>query len=192
MAFLIGIAGPSGAGKSTFCRRFERENTNVGRLKLDDFFCDIDDLDFIDGYQNWDDPKNIQWEPLIEAARKLKEDELCEVPHYDRAQDKCVGTKCILPKQIILVDGFLTLHHPELRNLFDTSFFFQLDEVNQIFRRKERQPWVEDGYIEHILLPNARKYVMPSSAHAHEVIDASLSKDDVFKLIESKIKQYSL
>ena len=179
-SILIGIAGPSGAGKSTFCRRLEQSHTNVGRLKLDDFFCDLDEVRFYHGYQNWDDPANIDWDGLVQAARILKSGQSATTPHYDRALDRCVGEKCILPKEIIIVDGFLTLYHPDLRALMDASVFFHLPEAEQLTRRKERQPWVKDGYLHDVMLPNARAYVLPSAAHATRTIDARESPEVIY------------
>ncbi|HBL39105.1 TPA: hypothetical protein DDZ10_00300 [Candidatus Uhrbacteria bacterium] len=188
-SILIGIAGPSGGGKSTFCRRLERSHTNVGRLKLDDFFCDLDEVGLYKGYQNWDDPSSIDWEGLIRAAEVLKTGESATVPHYDRALNCCVGEKCIIPKTMIIVDGFLTLYHPRLRDLMDISFFFNLPEAEQITRRKERQPWVEEGYLTEVMLPNARAYVMPSAAHATHVIDALEPPETIYDMILERLNR---
>ena len=188
-SILIGIAGPSGGGKSTFCRRLERSHTNVGRLKLDDFFCDLDEVATYMGYRNWDDPSSIDWEGLIRAAEVLKSGESATTPHYDRALNRCVGEKCLLPKAIMIVDGFLTLYHAELRELMDVSFFFNLPEAEQITRRKERQPWVEEGYLTEVMLPNARAYVMPSAAHATHVIDALEPPETIYDMILERLNR---
>lgn len=182
-SILIGVAGPSGAGKSTFCRRLEQSHTNVGRLKLDDFFCDLDEVSLYHGYKNWDDPASIDWDGLVTAAEILKSGKSATVPHYDRALNCCVGEKCILPKEIIIVDGFLTLYHAPLREMMHVSFFFNLPEAEQITRRKERQPWVEDGYLHEVMLPNARAHVMPSAAHASHVINALLPPETIYETI---------
>lgn len=191
-SYLIGIAGPSGAGKSTFCRRLEREHTNVGRLKLDDFFCDATDVGHLNGYQNWDDPSSIDWVPLIHAAKTLKSQGHATVPHYDRALDKRTGEKCLMPKDLVIVDGFLTLHHPELRSLIDVSFFFNLSEPEQVSRRKARQPWVEDGYLQDVMLPNARTYVMPSAKFASHVIDAHAAPETIYTDILSLLHSHNI
>ncbi|MDA1038307.1 MAG: AAA family ATPase [bacterium] len=184
---LIGIAGPSGAGKSTFCRKLEQSHRNVGRLKLDDFFCNIEDVDYFKGYQNWDDPKNINWRGLVEAAKILKDGVSATIPHYDRMIDKCIGEKCVLPKEIIIIDGFLTLHHPELRELLDLSFYFDLSEKEQITRRKLRQPWVEDGYLNEVMIPYARLHIFPSAKHATHVVNAKREPEEIYNDILTKI-----
>lgn len=180
-SILIGVAGPSGGGKSTFCRRLEQSHTNIGRLKLDDFFCDEEDVSLCNGFQNWDHPSSIDWDGLIDAAKILKSGASATVPHYDRARNRCVGEKCLLPKEIITVDGFLALHHPALRKMMDMSFFFHLPETEQLARRKARQPFVKEGYLHEVMLPNARAYVMPSAAHATHIIDALLPPEAIYK-----------
>lgn len=182
-SILIGVAGPSGGGKSTFCRRLEQSHTNIGRLKLDDFFCDAEEVGHCNGYCTWDHPSSIDWDGLITAAKILKSGASATVPHYDRALDRCVGEKCLLPKEIITVDGFLALHHPALREMMDMSFFFHLPETEQLARRKARQPFVQEGYLHEVMLPNARAYVMPSAAFATHVIDALLPPEMIYERI---------
>ena len=187
-SILIGIAGPSGAGKSSFCRRLEQSHTNIGRLKLDDFFCDANDVGICNGFQNWDHPSSINWDGLIRAARILKSGASATVPHYERALNRCVGEKCLLPKEIITIDGFLALHHPALREMMDTSFFFRLPETEQIARRKTRQPSVQEGYLRNVMLPNARAFVMPSAVYAIHTIDALLPPDTIYENILARLQ----
>lgn len=174
MSYLVGIAGPSGAGKSVFCRLMQSTFQNVSRLKLDDFFLDIEDVPKRGGHIDWDRPESLKWEPLIQAASDLKADKYAMVPNYSRKDNRMIGEKCVLPAQIMLVDGFMTLVDQRLRNLLDLTIFFNLSEHSQIQRRKERQPDVEDGYLMEIMLPAARKYIVPSRAHADFILNAEI------------------
>lgn len=177
--YLIGIAGPSGAGKSIFCKLMQANFQGVSRLKLDDFFRDIEDVPKYKEWINWDQPSSIKWDLLIKAATDLKAGSHAMVPNYSRAEDRMVGEKCVFSSPIILVDGFLTLHRPELRELLDLSIFFTICEDSQLKRRKLRQPWVEEGYLQEVMLPNARKYVMPSAKHADFIVNAELMPQGV-------------
>lgn len=172
--YLVGIAGPSGAGKSEFCRRMQNDYQGVTRLKLDDFFVDKSEIGIKDGFQDWDRPDAIKWPQLIKAAQDLKKGRAAVVPNYSRKDDRVIGEKCVFSSEIILVDGFMTLYHPELRNLLDFKIFFKLSEHSQLRRRRERQPWVEEGYLHHIMLPAARQYIMPGAQYADLVINAEL------------------
>lgn len=178
---LIGIAGPSGAGKSSFCRHIQASIPQTTRLKLDDFFKDITEVPKLDQWTNWDHPDSLHWDELIQAARDLKAGHYAIVPNYYRKEDRRIGEKCVFSSPVILVDGFMSLYHPELRALLDFSLFFDLSEESQIRRRKERQPWVEDGYLSHIMLPAARTYILPTKAYASVVINAEPSEEEVAK-----------
>lgn len=188
-SILIGIAGPSGAGKSVFCRRVQAALPNVTRLKLDDFFKDIDEVPKLGNWTNWDHPSALHWDELIKAATDLKAGRYAIVPNYYRKEDRRIGEKCVFSSDVILVDGFMSLHHPELRALLDYKIFFNLSEASQITRRRERQPWVEDGYLHNIMLPAARKYIMPTQDYADYVLDAEPSEEAVAEVGLSYLKQ---
>lgn len=179
--FLIAIAGPSGAGKSVFCRKAQNAFKGVTRLKLDDFFKDECDVPKLGDWTNWDDPSALKWDQLLQAARDLSAGRYAIVPNYSRMDNCQIGEKCVFSSDIILVDGFMSLHHPELRELIDLKLYFDLSEDSQITRRKQRQPWVEDGYLHNIMLPAARKFIMPTKEFADHIINAEPAEIEVAK-----------
>jgi len=178
--YLIGIAGPSGAGKSVLCRSIQTRFENVSRLKLDDFFKDIEEVPRYKDWIHWDQPESLHWEDLVQAVQDLKTGKHAIVPNYSRKDDRRVGEKCVFPAPIILVDGFMTLCDERVRDLLDLSLFLTLSEESQVKRRKLRQPWVEEGYLHEIMLPAARECIMPSSNFADYIIDAEPKIDEVF------------
>lgn len=177
--YFIAVAGPSGAGKSLFCRLLQSRYSNISRLKLDDFFKNIEDVPVIDGSINWDHPDSLKWDLMIQAAKDLKAGKHAMVPHYSRKDDRCVGEKCVFPANVMLFDGFMTLVNPELRELIDLKLYFDLSESSQVRRRKMRQPWVEDSYLHSIMLPAARTFIAPTKIHADYVINAELNPTGV-------------
>lgn len=177
--YFIAVAGPSGAGKSLFCRILQSRYSNISRLKLDDFFKDIEDVPTIDNCINWDHPDSLKWEPMIEAAKDLKAGQHAIVPHYSRMDNRQVGEKCVFPAEVMLFDGFMTLVNPELRELIDLKLYFDLSEDSQIKRRKMRQPWVKEDYLYKIMLPAARTFIAPTKQYADYVINAELNPTGV-------------
>ncbi|MBU0614204.1 hypothetical protein KJ766_02900 [Patescibacteria group bacterium] len=177
--YLIGIAGPSGAGKSLFCRLMLSNFNGVSRLKFDDFFKDTDDVEKINGVQMWDYPTSIKWEPLLEATKRLKSGEYAIVPNYSRKEDRMIGEKCVFTAPIILVDGFQSLYSKEMRDLLDLQIFFDLSEDSQIKRRVLRQPWVDKQYLSDVMIPCARKYVIPTKQFADYIVNAEQSPQAV-------------
>ncbi|MBT3230433.1 hypothetical protein HN358_01445 [Candidatus Uhrbacteria bacterium] len=191
--YFIAVAGPSGGGKSLFCRILQSRYSNVSRLKLDDFFRDIQDVPVIDGCVNWDHPDSLKWDPMIKAAQDLKSGQHAMVPHYSRKEDRCVGEKCVFPADVMLFDGFMTLVNPELRELIDLKLYFDLSEDSQVKRRKMRQPWVQDDYLHSIMLPAAREFIAPTKQYADYVINAEMNPTGVaeqcINVIHSHFKQ---
>ncbi|MBU4314947.1 hypothetical protein KJ673_00910 [Patescibacteria group bacterium] len=191
--YIIAVAGPSGAGKSLFCRILQSRYSNVSRLKLDDFFKDKDDVPVIDGCINWDHPDSLKWDIMVQALKDLKDGKHAMVPHYSRKDDKCVGEKCVLPAEVMLFDGFMTLVNPELRDLIDLKLYFDLSEDSQIKRRRMRQPWVEDDYLYKIMIPAARMFIAPGKQYADYIINAELLpvgvSEQCINLIHSHFRQ---
>lgn len=177
--YFIAVAGPSGAGKSLFCRIIQSRYSNVSRLKLDDFFKDIKDVPVVNGVTDWDRPESLKWDLMIEAAKNLKSGEHAMVPHYSRKEDRQIGEKCVFPADVMLFDGYMTLVHPEMRELIDLKLYFDLSESSQVHRRKMRQPWVMDEYLYNIMLPAARKYITPTKQYADYVVNAELNPTGV-------------
>ncbi len=170
--YLIGIAGPSGAGKSVLCRKLQTSFANVSRLKLDDFFKDIEEVPLRGEWQDWDEPSSLHWDDLVRAVQDLKRGHHAIVPNYSRRFDRRIGEKCVFPAPIILVDGFMSLYDERLRELLDLKLFYSLSEDSQRKRRRERQPWVMEGYLHEVMIPAARKYIIPTADHADFVINA--------------------
>ncbi len=173
--YIIAIAGPGGSGKSVFCRLMQSQFANVSRLKFDDFFIDAADVNIVQGYPEWDHPNSIKWPGLIQAAKDLKEGKFAITPNYSRRYDRQIGEKCIFPAEIMLLDGFMSLANEVLLPYLDLKLYFNLSEDSQKKRRKIRQPSVEKGYLEHIMIPGHRKYLYPSMKNADYVINAELT-----------------
>lgn len=177
--YLIGVAGPSGAGKSVFCKLMQNTFKGISRLKLDDFFKDIEDVPRIGNAIRWDDPESIKWDKFIAAVRSLKSGKYALVPNYSRKENRQIGEKCVFPSDIILIDGFMSLVPEELRQLLDLKLYFRLSEDSQVKRRRERQPEVTDEYLYNVMLPVSRTHVMPSAQYADYIINAELSLQGV-------------
>lgn len=185
---LVGVAGPSGAGKSTVCRRLIAQHPFIGRLKFDDFFCDEADVDRHPmGFANWDHPSSIKWGWLVRALRDLKQGLPTEISHYERAVNRATGVKQVHPAPLLLVDGYQVLYDPRVRELLDTSLYFDLPEHIQLDRRMERQPDVDTGYLYHVMIPAARAYLYPTRRYADALIPAELTPDEVYAHVASRL-----
>jgi len=156
------------------------------RLKFDDFFCDEVDVDRHPlGFANWDNPSSIKWEWLQTALATLKTGLPVIIPNYERSLNKMVGTKCIQPTPIILLDGYQVLYDPGVRDYLDFALYFDLPEDLQIDRRIARQPNVDRGYLYHVMIPAARAFLYPTKKYATHMVNATLEPDAVYQSARS-------
>lgn len=87
------LAGPSGSGKSHLA-----EKLGWPVLRLDDFYRDLDAPDMPVsslGIIDWDDPASWDAGAAVDAIVRLCRDGEAEVPVYDLAQSRAVGTHVV-------------------------------------------------------------------------------------------------
>lgn len=144
--YLLGVAGGSGSGKTFFSEALVRElQKNCGRniceiVYQDNFYIDQSQrFDYDGGAVNFDHPDSIDFLLLAEHLKILKTGIATEIPTYDFATHKRKATTLkVSPESIIIVDGILIFHAPEVRCLFDDLIFFQTPEELRFQRRLER------------------------------------------------------
>jgi uridine kinase len=89
---------------------------------------------------------------------------------------------------VLLVEGYMTLQNAELNDLYDMSFYFDLDEATRNTRRDKAVFTGKDAYEEKVLKPMFKKYVEPTKENADFVLDVSqLSVQAVVNFVESKL-----
>jgi uridine kinase len=99
LARVVVVAGPSGSGKSRLCARLRR-TLGVPTVNLDDFYKDGDDptlprvrLGAGREIVDWDHPAAWSGTDALDALERLCRDGRAELPVYDMAHDRRVGTR---------------------------------------------------------------------------------------------------
>lgn len=177
---IIGIAGGSGSGKSSAAYLLaESDPERFEILNLDDYqkLRTDDGLPRLHGMINWDHPDIIRWDDLIADVKRLKAGQPVTLdskdyrhnPDYDKHGKRIKRT--IKPTPVLIVDGYLSLYNPELRALYDRSFYLDLDEATRQLRRNKdtHQP----GYDAKVLKPMHDRFVEPTKSNADVVLDVS-------------------
>lgn len=178
---IIGIAGGTGSGKTTVVRKIiERLNQgDVAVLPQDSYYRDNVDLSLEERQEiNFDHPRSIEFELLIEHVKKLKREESIEQPIYSyltclRSEE----TIKVEPKGVIIVEGLLVLTDPVLRDLMDLKVFVDCDaddRLNRVIKRDivERGRSVEkvlDRY-EKTVKPMHLQFIEPSKRYADIIV----------------------
>lgn len=88
---------------------------------------------------NYDHPDSLEFPLLLSHLRLLRSGKTCAVPRYDFAQHtRSPDTDVVAPHRVIVVEGILVLHHPELRNEFDLKVFVEAPPEVRFSRRCAR------------------------------------------------------
>ena len=177
-AVILGIAGGSGAGKSTISQIIESElgALKVERICLDSFFLPFNKMptyysDYLGKEQpNFNRPDSIDFEGMIEF---------------------CQEAQTVF--NLIILDGHLTLHHEEMRNLMHIKCFVTVDIEEMLERRTTRNLDANYGgskhdilhYNKECVLPMYYQYILPTKKYADIRIPNSskehLERDVVIK-----------
>lgn len=194
---IVGIAGGSGSGKSTVSYALVDANPETYEiLNLDDYQKRKEDptAPKINGIINWDHPDIIRWEDLILDIQTLKNGLPVTIQSWahrsnpDYATHRRMVARTVQPKTVLIVEGYLALYNPNLNQLFDKTFYFDIDEEIRNARRDKTDVIGEDDYETEVLVPMHKKYVEPTKLHADVVVDVSeLGVDEVSQLVRESI-----
>lgn len=190
--FLLGVAGGSGSGKTFFARAVrERLGPKLCEIIYQDnfYFDQSKKFDFDGGSVNFDHPDAIDFQLLAAKLEELKSGRATEIPIYDfKTHSRQAQTLRIEPVRVIITDGILIFHSPEVRALFDELVFFDTPEELRFARRLERDvqergrtpEGVHNQFFKQVK-PMHDQFVAPSKAFAHHIVTDVGSYDDVLK-----------
>lgn len=139
---VIGIAGGTGSGKTTvvnkILQQLNAEGVNV--LSQDNYYHDNQHLSLTEREAlNYDHPKSIDFDLLIEHVRKLKRGESIEQPIYSFVTHSRTGDYVTVePKNVLIVEGILVLTNKELLKEFNLKVFVHADSDERLIRRIRR------------------------------------------------------
>lgn len=179
--FLVGVAGGSGSGKTYFARalRAELGEAVCELVYQDNFYVDQSKrFDFDGGSVNFDHPDAIDFSLLADRLRELKAGRDVQIPIYDfKTHSRLSHSLPVMATPVVLVDGILIFHSPEVRSLFDDLIFFDTAEELRFQRRLERDvkergrtPEGVRAQFEKQVKPMHDQFVQPSKAFARTVV----------------------
>jgi uridine kinase len=89
--------------------------------------------------QNFDHPDAFEMPLLRSQIAALREGRSIERPTYDFAtHTRTAETVRLTPPRLIVLDGILSLHDPDLRRMFDLKVFVDVDDDVRFIRRLRR------------------------------------------------------
>jgi uridine kinase len=178
---IIGIAGGTGSGKTTVVHQIMNElpDTEVGIISQDSYYKKTEGLSYDERSQiNFDHPRAIDFELLVQHLKMLKAGEIINQPMYSFVKhNRTDDTVTTHPRKVMIVEGILILTNPELRDLFDVKIYVHADSDERLIRRlkrdiAERGRDMEEvlNRYQHTLKPMHQQFIEPTKAFADIII----------------------
>ena len=183
---VLAIAGCSGSGKTTLARELATQ-LDATLFPLDLYYRDLSQFPLDTRHKrNFDHPDSLESELIIEHVGALAKGEAIQRPVYDfKTHSRVAGEfDTIVPTQVVIVEGILALHYPELIPLYNFSIY--VNAPNEIcLKRRIYRDMMERGRTEQSVRdqfeatarPMAELYVLPSAARASLVVEGTDSLD---------------
>lgn len=175
-AYIIGIAGGSASGKTTLANDLKGALGNRAVLiHQDDYYLKKDEIPLNEfGKPNYACPEAFEVALLKQHLASLAEGKPIQSPVYNFTHHKReTFTRLIEPSEIVIVEGFLILALPDIRDLLDFKIYIDTDGDIRLLRRIERDIQERGRSFEHVKLqymeevkPMHEHYVEPSRQHA--------------------------
>lgn len=141
-SFVVAVSGGSGSGKTTVTSLLSEVlgQENILVLNQDHYYRDLSHLSFEEREkQNFDDPRSIDKDLLIQHVRQLVDGKSIEMPAYDFITcTRKKETKSIKPKKIVILEGIFSLCFEGLIPFFDLKLFVDVPQDIRLLRRLDR------------------------------------------------------
>ena len=178
---VIGIAGGTGSGKTTvvnkILQQLNAEGVNV--LSQDNYYHDNQHLSLSEREGlNYDHPKSIDFELLIDHVKSLKKGGSIEQPIYSFVTHSRTGDHVIIePKNVLIVEGILVLTNKELLKELDLKLFVHADSDEGLIRRIRRDTQERGRDLSEVLhryqttlKPMHQEFIEPSKNEADLIV----------------------
>lgn len=139
---IIGIAGGTGSGKTTVVNQILNElpADEVCVISQDSYYKETHHLSYQERTKiNFDHPKAIDFDLLVNHLSQLKKGEIIEQPVYSFVtHDRVKDTLITHPRKVVIIEGILIFNSRELRDLCDIKIFVHADADERLIRRVRR------------------------------------------------------
>ena len=192
---IIGIAGGTGSGKTTVVRKILEslpENT-VAVIPQDSYYNDQSDLPLdVRKRTNFDHPDAFEWPLLAKHISMLKHGQAIEQPTYSYITcTRLDETVHVEPKDVIIVEGIMTLYDKSLRDQMDLKIFVDAEPDERLLRVIERDI-AERGHplemlitkYRNILKPMHDEFIEPTKQYADIIIPNGGQNDKAIAMMQ--------
>ena len=161
---IIGIAGGTGSGKTTVVRKIVEslpQNT-VAVIPQDSYYNSQWDVPEEERKKtNFDHPDAFEWPLLAQQIADLRAGRAIEQPTYSYLTcTRQPETVHVEPRDVIIVEGIMTLYDKSLRDLMDLKIFVDAEPDERLLRVIERDI-EERGHPLEMLITKYRDVLKP-------------------------------
>ena len=198
---VLAIAGCSGSGKTTLARELATQ-LDATFFPLDLYYRDLSQFPLDSRHKrNFDHPDSLESELIIEHVRGLAAGKPIQRPVYDFATHSRVPNRSetVTPTAVVIVEGILALHYPELIPLYHFSIYVNAPHdicltrrIHRDMRERGRTEESVRAQFEATAKPMADLYVLPSAAHASVTVEGTDSLDWSVEQILQRLHQLRL
>jgi uridine kinase len=197
-SIFIGIGGGTGSGKTSIAKELLREYGpgEVVVIEQDAYYRDLSHLPLPERHQqNFDHPEAIDIDLFRSQLIALLAGEPVAVPIYNFAtHTRRPETRTVEPHHVVVVEGILVLHYPELRELMDIKLYVETPADIRFIRRLTRDRLergrstqsVIDQYLATVR-PMHEEFVEPSKYFADLIIPEGGRNRVAIDLLRTKI-----
>lgn len=161
---IIGIAGGTGSGKTTVVDKI-RESLPEGAVAvvpLDSYYNDQSDMPLEERKKtNFDHPDAFDWQLLAHQLSQLRAGHAVDQPTYSYLTcTRLEETVRVEPREVIIVEGIMTLYDKALREQCDLKIFVDELPDERLLRVIERDI-AERGHPLEMLIDKYRRVLKP-------------------------------
>ena len=178
---IIGIAGGTGSGKTTVVNQIINQlpADEVCVISQDSYYTATDNLSYEARTKiNFDHPRAIDFDLLVDHLTQLKEDKIIEQPVYSFVtHNRTKDTIKTHPRKVVIVEGILIFNSTELRDLCDIKIFVHADADERLIRRVRRDITERGRDVEEVLSryqstlkPMHQQFIEPTKNYADIII----------------------
>ena len=197
---VIGITGGSGSGKSTIVRKISEVCPDFAFIPQDNYYKSAS---FINNSNitafNFDHPDAFDMELMHKHLSDLKNGIGIDMPLYDFVHHcRRPETVHLDPAPLIIVEGLMVLHDPEIRKLLDLKIYVDTPDDIRFIRRlqrdiNERGRTVESvikQYLE-VVRPGHSSFIEPTKEYADLIVPEGGYNESALQVLISFVKDIS-
>ena len=197
---IIGITGGTGSGKTTVVRQIinELKNEEVDVISQDSYYKDLSHLAKEERVKtNFDHPKSIDFDLLVEHLKELKAGNTIQQPVYSfKEHNRTKETLETQPRKVVIVEGILIFAHPDIREMFDIKIYVHADSDERLIRRLKRDISERGRDLDEVLWryqttlkPMHQQFIEPTKEFADLIIPTNKYNSVAVNIVQTIIKE---